>query len=80
MSLLPVLLALLAPATGQSSDSLAQEPDASLSCVGQYACNVRGANLLGYYNISQEAIATSVQEVRLLKIYTSAKTRMIKVG
>jgi len=38
--------------------------DSSLSCVASYACNVRGANLLGYYNVTEEATRTSnVEEV-----------------
>ena len=35
-----------------------------LGCVRDHACNVRGANLLGYYNISQEDLASTVKEVR----------------
>ncbi len=34
-----------------------------LHCVSRYACNVRGANLLGYYNISREDMGKSVEEV-----------------
>ncbi len=43
--------------------SCQEEGSLDLSCVSQYACNVHGPNLLGYYNISQEALSTTVQEV-----------------
>ncbi len=45
-----------------------------LSCVSSYACNVRGPNLLGYYNISEEALATTVQEVGICSTYDYLRT------
>ena len=49
--------------------SCQEEGSLDLSCVSQYACNVHGPNLLGYYNISQEALSTTVQEVFDKKIF-----------
>ena len=40
------------------------ELNEKLKCVSNYACNVKGANLLGYFNVSDSG-RTTLLEVRI---------------